>query len=599
MTVNPRFPKYRFLLPLLLLFGSILLTVSGKTAASPQGGYLTAVQITDHALTGEDISYIGGYLNAAIGRNSAHVLWREQNTTNTGTDLFYRSLPNGTTQRLSDITNANNAGVFFPILNVSETDTPHVVWEEYNNTVDARDLNYWNPSDGAISLVDQTPTAGFATFRPVTWLEGDDFHVVWQQFNTAQTENIYMYWNSVSKTAVELPGFKAGLVHNGVLHITWEGSINGPVNYWNSNDQVTVSLPNSATVGDASVFQRGIFANTAGQITIFFGFNSLGDAATTCLASWNTNTQITAVHVTTSKCFSGYQVQQDSQGVYHTFGGENTSGFLPYYWNSDLSNAIFFDVSGVGTGFGIPGGTLYVSNGGNAHILWEDDKDLYYWNPDDQQIVNLSAASGTNTNIASYSKFRGFDAAGNLLVVWQEQTSSGSPMVPFYWQSAHQITTNLLTKLGLSSIEEQALANPKGPNPVFMYYGTPTVGDAGAFYWDIIADSVTPVWTGPNNNTFFQYADEPGDDVLTAWIDQADYSLVLTSAQNGNQVMNQTAADDTGNLVAIIGFDDFGNVYAIWTEMSDSSGEGVDFFAAWSTDFVEGSANLYLPFVTR
>ena len=582
---------------LLLLFSGVILTVSGETAASPQEEFLTAVQITDHALTGEDTSYSGGSsLHMVVGTNAAHIIWREQGTTNTGFDLFYRSLPNGTTQRLSDNSISNNTSVIFPSIRLSSTDTPHVIWEEYaTNTVDFRDIYYWNPNDGLIPLVSQTPTQGFNTFHPVLWLEGNEAHIVWQQRNAAQTEDIYMYWNSISKTAIELPGFEDGVIHNGVLHITWEGTFNGPVNYWNSSDQTIIPLPNSTVSGDASANQRGIFVDDSGQISIFFGQSGYSDPATICLASWNSTSQTTTIHVTGNQCFTQAKVQKDSQGVYHTFAVDNTSGFLPYYWNSNLSNAISFDVSGAGTGFGIPGGNLYLADNGKAHIVWKDDNDLFYWNPDDQQVINLSEASEPNTQIASYFMFPRFDSAGNLTLIWQEQVASGAPMAPFYWQSEEKITTNLETRLGMSNIDEQAFS----ADFVYMFYGVPVVGDAGAFYWDVEQDSLTRVWTGGLTNTFFRYRNTPDNEIFTAWIEQGAYALTVNSTVKGTQILNQTAADDADNLVYIMEIDDFGNLYVVWTEMSDSSGEGLDFFAAWSTDFVEGSARLYLPIVIR
>ena len=190
-----------FLLTLLFLLVGIMVNLSGKTAASPQGSYLTAVQMTDHVLTGEDASYNLG-LRVAMGPNAAHVIWRERNTTSIGSDLFYRSLPNGTTQRLSDVVSANNADVFlYPSIQVSTNNIPHVIWEEYTSSVDFRDINYWNPIDGVVSLVSQTPTVGYNNFRPILWLEGNEAHIVWQQRNASQTEDIYMYWNSLSQTA--------------------------------------------------------------------------------------------------------------------------------------------------------------------------------------------------------------------------------------------------------------------------------------------------------------------------------------------------------------------------------------------------------------
>lgn len=602
MNFITKYRKLADLLTILLLFTGVTMISWGKTAALPQGSYLTAVQMTDHTLTGEDLQYLPFSLNAAMGTNGAHVLWREQNTANTGKDLFYRSLPNGTTQRLSNSSAGNNTIIFHQSITVSAADIPHVIWEEYTSSVDSRDINYWNPIDGIVSLVSQTPTQGYATFWPLLWLEGDNAHIVWQQRNAAQTDDVFVYWNSVSKTAVELPGFEAGLVHNGVLHITWEGSFNGPVNYWNSSDQMTVSLPNSTTVGDASVHQKGIFADPTGQIIIFFNQSWQGDPVTTCLASWNNVAQTTTVHVTGNNCFSLAPVQVDAHGVFHTFGIDSNSGFWPFYWNSDLANAISFDTSSIGTGFGIGNGDLYLAENGRAHILWEDDNDLYHWNPDNLQIVNLSASSGANTTISSYLKYRSLDMAGNLHVFWQEQTAPGSSMASFYWYSAEQITTNLLTKLGFDSIEFQSLTDTVSPAPVLRIYGVSIIEGAGAYYWNIAEDTITPVWYGPDVGglgTYFSYTDKPGNGVLTSWIDPADYLFVVKSSENGIQIMNQTATDDTGNLVYITEFDDFGNIYTVWTEMSDSSGEGLDFFAAWSTDFVEGSANLYLPFVTK
>lgn len=599
MTHISKYHKPAFFLTVLILFAAVTLLTWGETAASPQGSFLTAVQMTDHALTGEDTMYIGGSLHVKMGTNSAHVIWREQKTANNGTDLFYRSLPNGTTQRLSDTASAKNVGVFFPALYISDTNTPHVIWEEYTSAVDSRDINYWNPNDGLVTLVSQTPTTGFNTFRPVLWLEGDEAHIVWQQRNVAQTEDIYMYWNSISQTALELPGFEAGLIHEGVLHITWESSFNGPVNYWNSNTQSIFILPNSATIGDASVHQRGIFADASGQITIFYGHSGYTDPATTCLASWNNATQTTTIHVTGNKCFSVAPVQRDNQGVYHTYAVDSNSGFLPYYWNSTLTDAIFFDVSGAGTGFGIPGGDLYLADNGKVHIVWEDDDDLFYWNPDDQQVINLSESSGPNSQIADYFMFTSFDSSGNLTIIWQEQASSVSATGPFYWQSEEKITTNLLTKLGMSDIDEQSLAYANTPEPVYLFYGVPIVGDAGAFYWNIAEDTVTPVWTGGVTNTFFWYREGLEDEIFTAWVDQTTSSLTVNSTAKGSQIMSQTAADETDNLAYVLATDDFGNAYLIWTEMSDSAGEGLDFFAAWTTEFVEGSAKLYLPLVTR
>ena len=599
MTCIKKYRKLATLFTLLLLFAGVILLISGETAASPQGSFLTAVQMTDHLLTGEDTSY-NSALRVAMGTNSAHVIWREQNTANTGTDLFYRSLPHGTTQRLSNVLVANNSHVFiYPSIQVSATDVPHVIWEEYTSSVDSRDVNYWNPVDGVVSLVSQTPTVGYNNFRPILWLEENDAHIVWQQRNATQTEDIYMYWNSISQIAQELPGFEAGVVYDGVLHITWEGSSNGPVNYWNSSDQSVVSLPNSMTSGDASVHQRGIFANDTGQITIFFGTSDLGDPATACLASWSSSFQATTIHLTGNACFSLAPVQVDSQGVYHTFAVDSNSGFLPYYWNSNLANAISFDVSSAGSGFGIPGGDLYVSDGGKAHILWEDSDDLFYWNPDDQQVINLSESSGVDTNIASYFKFKSFDSAGNLTFIWQEQISPSSPYAPFFWQSEENITTNLLTKLGMSSIDEQNFIYANTPGPVYLFYGVPVVGDAGTFYWDIADDTVTPVWTGGVTNTFFRYKEGLGTEIFTAWVDQATGSLTVNSSVKGSEVLNQTAADDTDNLIYLLATDDFKNLYVIWTEMSDSAGEGLDFFAAWSTEFVEGSNRLYLPFIEK
>ncbi len=461
--------KLTFLFLTLLLFGGVTLISWGETAASPQGSYLTAVQITDHALTGEDTSY-SRTLRVAMGPNNAHVFWREQNTANTGFDLFYRSLPGGTTQRLSNVVAANNADVFlYPTIQISAVNIPHVIWEEYTSSFDSRDVNYWNPVDGVVSLVSQTPTIGYNNFRPILWLDGDDAHVVWQQLNATQTESVYMYWNSVSQTALELPGFEAGLVHNGVLHITWEGSFNGPVNYWNSKTQSVFTLPNSATSGDASVHQRGIFADTNGQITIFYGHSGYSDPATTCLASWNSSSQATSIHIAGTKCFSVAPVQKDNQGVYHSYAVDSDSGFLPYYWNSNLTNAIFFDVSSAGTGFTIPGGDLYLAENGKAHIVWEDDDDLFYWNPVDQQVINLSEASGPNSHIASYFRFTSFDSSGNLTIIWQEQANSASPTGPFYWQSEEKITTNILMKLGMSSINEQSFRK-KMPLGQFIYF---------------------------------------------------------------------------------------------------------------------------------
>ena len=227
--------------------------------------------------------------------------------------------------------------------------------------------------------------------------------------------------------------------------------------------------------------------------------------------------------------------------------------------------------------------------------MWEDDNDLFYWNPDDQQIINLSEASDPNTQIASYFLFPRFDSAGNLTLIWQEQVASGSSMAPFYWQSVEKITTNLETKLGMSNIDEQAFSG----DFVYMFYGVPIVGDSGAFYWDVEDDSLTRVWTGGLTNTFFQYRTGPDDEIFTAWIEQATAALTVNSTAKGSQILNQTAADDIDNLVYLIATDEFGNLYAVWTEMSDSSGEGLDYFAAWSTDFVEGVADVYLPVVTR
>lgn len=597
--MNRSFYKSNALLFSLVFFVVLTLWINQQTAASPQASFLTAVQMTDHSLTGED-TYVGGFLQVAMGTNAAHVIWREQGTTNTGTDLFYHSLPNGTTQRLSDNTVSNDTGVFFPVIWLSSTETPHVIWEEYaTNTVDFRDIYYWNPNDGLIPLVSQTPTQGFNTFRPVLWLEGDEAHIVWQQRNAAQTEDVYMYWNSISKTTIEMPDFEDGVVHNGVLHITWEDSYNGPINYWNSSDQSVISLPNSSISGDAIASQRGIFADASGQITIFFGHSSFTDPATICLASWNSTSQTTTIHVMGNKCFSQAQVQRDGQGVYHTFVVDSNNGFLPFYWNSNLVNALFFDVSGAGTGVGIPSGDLYLAQNGKVHIVWQDSNDLFYWNPNNQQIINLSQASGANTQIANYFMFTSLDSSGNLAVIWQEQVSSGSPMEPFYWQSEEKITTNLLTKLGMSNIDEQNLAYRNTPGPVYLFYGEPAVGDAGAFYWDIVGDTVTPVSTGAVTNPFFGYSEGLDDEVLTTWVDQASGSLTAHSSQQGSQILNQTAAADTENLGYVPATDDFGNLYVIWTEMSDSAGEGIDFFAAWSTEFVEGSEDLYLPLVTR
>jgi len=149
MALINKYHQLAFLFTILFLFAGITLSISGETAALPHASFLTAVQITDHTLTGEDTSYTGWSLQVAIGTNSAHVIWREQGATNTGMDLFYHSLPNGTTQRLSDNTVSTNTTVMYPAIRLSTTDTPHVIWEEYTtNSVDFRDVYYWNPNDG-------------------------------------------------------------------------------------------------------------------------------------------------------------------------------------------------------------------------------------------------------------------------------------------------------------------------------------------------------------------------------------------------------------------------------------------------------------------
>lgn len=594
MTFHSPLSKLTFLLPLLLLFGGILLVVSGETAASPQGGYLTAVQLTDHALTGEDAPVISMQLGTS--RNAGHIIWQEQNLSNTNSDLYYRSVPNGTTQRISDIADSNGNVITFPLMKISTAGVPHVVWEEDTGTAESRDLYYWNPNDGTQRLTDRTATEGDVLFNSKQmWLEPSGaVHIVWQELDSSQTENSYFYWNSISETILQMPGFEAGIVKNGVLHVVWEATQTGPVQYWNTSSQTPVALPNSTAGGDIAVQQKGIFASDSGEITIFFGKNFVGDAPTDCLVKWTSTSQSSSTLVTGQRCFSLNNVLQDASGAFHAFGVDSTASpfaFLPFYWSSSLTNAIYFDASSAGTGLAIPSASLRLAENGKAHILWQDDHNFYYWNPTDQQIINLSEPLGSGSFI-SPPQFSFLDAAGELNLIW---TEAGHPN---YWNSDEQVTSNLLTRLNMSNISYQVLSSYSSSTPVYLFQGIPNVGNAGLFYWDIASDNLVPVWEGIINPSIVQYLETESGEVFIGWLENSTTLFHLYSASQGVSSMNTTSASEN-SIIFNIAKDDFNNLYVTWTETSDTAGKGTDYFAAWSTDFVEGTADVYLPLILR
>lgn len=595
--MNISFHKSNVVWLSLFLFVVLTLGIYKQTTASPQGIALTTVQISDHTLTGEDVST--NSMQMMTSSNAAHIIWQEQNLAGTNSDLFYRTIPNGVTQRLSDIGDTNGNVIAFPTFRVSSTGVPHVIWEEDTGTAESRDLYYWNPNDGTQRLTDRTVTEGDVLFNSKhLWLEENgEAHVVWQELNASQTENIYFYWNSISGTIQQLPGYEASVIENGVLHIVWEASQTGPVQYWNSSSQMAVSLPNSTTTGDVAVQQRGIFAQDSGAITIFFGKNYVGEVTTDCLVEWNSTTQNSTVQVTGERCFSLNNVVQDGNGAFHAFGTDSdntTFVFMPYYWNSNLANPIFFDTSGAGTGLGIPSASLRVAENGKAHILWQDDHNYYYWNPIDQQIINLSEPLGSGTFI-SFPQFSFLDSAGELNLIWVE---AGHPN---FWNASEKVTYNLLTKLNMSNISYQFLSsnsNPSSQNPVYLFQGTPTGGNLGLFYWDITADNLVPIWEGLIDPSIVQYLKSSNSEVFVGWIENATKLFHLYSSIEGISSLNTTTAVENG-LIFSIALDNFNNLYATWTETSDTAGKGGDYFAAWPTDFVDASVSLYLPLVTK
>lgn len=142
--------------------------------------------------------------------DNIHILWTENNSASSSTDLLYY---NGSTYtNLTDGAEAAGAlvdngqaytGYDMEALLIDSSGNPHIIWSEYNSAGVQSDLIYYNGST-YVNLTNMAESAGVLVdgglSAPIAFVldNSDNPHIVWNEYNSAGTQNDMFYYDGSS-----------------------------------------------------------------------------------------------------------------------------------------------------------------------------------------------------------------------------------------------------------------------------------------------------------------------------------------------------------------------------------------------------------------
>ena len=642
----------------LLLGLSILLILSAvsgtnNTQAGASNPFTTEL-LSDHSVTAEFTPFLYIEYGILTSGDTAHVYWLEGSSGSESTNIFYRQVPGGSTTRLSNLTlsegevqtgsmdslispdgtphiiwteetdSTEKVDLFywskssgtlllsdhsqteghaqsgaFPFL-LDRSGTPHLVWHEETDSNEGRDIFYWTPSTGTILLTDHSASEGSIISQNMKLVldDNDTPHITWQENGGP---NVYFYWNPSLFAPVSFPDFYSNItftVVENVAHFVWraEAEVEGPLVYWNSATQVEQILPTSSGTPNS----LKLFPDSSNDIHIVWSQRDTN----ACLSHWDSVTKTTQVLVLGENCEYSVGSYVDNLDTIHSLIIDEPTGSSDgrlRYWNSTLTNPILIPTNLTS----VP--DLIGTNDGVVHATWSEspnvlDSNFYHWDNISQAATNLSQLAGDNSRLGPREQPM-LNSADELHLLWTEDVNGLGVDEYFYWNSVDKTIHNLFTDLGISSLpawqlEDLIMSHSGDGSPYFYWYGIPTTGPEGFYFWDSSQDEVQLLDEGVPCKGIYHVISQDHDifgNVYLAWIDQVSFTNHFWSESSGKIDFNLTAASD-GCDPPIVKVSETGDIFTVWIEESDVAGEGLDLYAGWLESSIE---NVYLPLTVR
>lgn len=579
---------------LLAAFSTILLLVISAKAAPTA---LETILLSDTVQTN------GSALDPAVlvGPDTVHIFWKEQTGSSEGYDLFYRALPLGNTQNLSNHSlTEGDSGVWDAQL--SNTGNAAVIWPE-NTPSGNSDLFFWR--DNAQQLLNLSSTASTAgntsTYVYQLLLDSNGkAHVLWAEEPTiAPFDQDLFYWSEVTGLTQNLSpvGVGGGIISeltakivNNIVYVSWAEYV-GPDQsfnpyYWNSSSQTRVNLSNLTDAFNVPTALQMAVTST-NEVHVFWLENVSAVSTNSCPFHWSSSTQTSeSLIANTSDCQTHFiEAKQYNDQISVVWDDE-----LPifpnnglYYWKVGSPSKITVSETIQESDFGSNTPNFLDPSSGKVHLTWitnvpSEGNDVFYWNSVDQTVQNISDHGVTTSNQAE-EMIKLVDSTGILHIFWLETADNTTEFEDlFYWNSSDQNTMRLSAPTLVTNDARHPVAVMDSNNEVYVIWRELEAGsnDLGLFYWDSISAATKALPITPNGAFDLNYAVEvdANDTVHVTW------SLASGVAGEGTDVYYWDGSNSSTNLsdvvktqgdsgVPIISVSGMNQLFITWLEDDD------------------------------
>lgn len=599
----------RIVLPIFVFLASVYLLIHTVLIQAQPSTFL----LSDHAVTGED-PLAAPQLAAAAAGNVAHVVWDEATGTNENEDLFYRQLPFGSTQNLSD-RDITEGGISFVAIKSAPNDDACAVWNEVSVAAEGTNLYFWRQADGeTIELTDNNLSSEHPEDVQFVCLDSEA-HVIWQE-----DEELF-YWQESTQVTQVLSNpaehigdvIYANLIEKqGTAYVAWSEWIGNSSTgifhtfYWNSTTDTVLDL-GSGTPEDLYFF---VDDNETSHLIWVKNINN--PTTDRCVFYWNSQSA-TAVNISQNptNCETHLLVAEldENQGIHATWVHDPSSAFTDeiVYWNTQLSTPSVITTTNPVYDYS----KLVVNQNGTAFVAWANylsvQEDLFYWNSSTETIKNVSDPVDGAGNLGGEFQWE-IDDTGDVHLLWTEEDCSSC--VAKTWIFYHRVndgnTVRLINSLGNGGQVSNTILRVSSPAKAHIAWTeriSEVTGETMILYWDSDSQNVQVVGNVSNNSHDLQMAiTEPGTPHL-AWLEwpsgsngsEKENVYFWNQAEGISELTDEAATEGVANNLLFLE-NGKGTYYALWSEKANP-GEGYDTFGAWEEILLPNK--VYLPVVVR
>jgi hypothetical protein len=392
----------------ILVLTSILITIH-YCAAAPSG-WSDDKRLT----TSEQNSYNP---TVAVNGSNIHVVWDDFRDGNT--EIYYkRSTDNGMTWGSDTRLTNDEATSKYPVVVINGRNI-HVVWGEHRHG--NWDVYYKRSTDNGESWGNDTrlTSEGWNSYRPAVAVNGSNIHVVWMDNRDGNTKIYYKRstdngesWGSDTKLTIdEAESFYPKVVVNGSnIHVVWSDERDGntEIYYKNSNDNGENWGSDTRLTNDEAASINPVVAVNGRNIHVVMTDNRDGNTeiyykcSTDNGESWGNDTRLTSDGWSSSRP----AVVVNGSNIHVVWSDERDGNTEIYYKNSNDNGNNWGSDTRLTNDEVSSNRPAVAVNGGNIHVVWQDDRDgnweIYYkqgmFNQSLNQPSSPSPGNGT-TNV--------------------------------------------------------------------------------------------------------------------------------------------------------------------------------------------------------